>query len=218
MASLAGNTIITAPQLIVNGALSPGTNGVGAMTNSGTTTLGAGGRYLWDIQDGLGNPGTAWDLLQSGGVLDIQATSGNPFTIVVQSVEDVLQGLPDFDNNVSYNWVIALGAGVANFAPSKFAVNSSAFADDLAGGYFYVSSSGSSLNLSFTNNHPPVASDVLYYRSAGSTLQIPISALTAHWSDPDGDPVVFSGVQANSANGNNNVSSDGYLYLLHQFK
>src|SRR6185369_17678070 len=44
-------------------------------------------------------------------------------------------------------------------------------------------------------------------------LQIPIAALSGHWSDPDGDPVQFGGVSTNSANGVNNVATDGtYIY------
>jgi hypothetical protein len=40
-------------------------------------------------------------------------------------------------------------------------------------------------------------------------LQIPLATLAAQWSDPDGDPVQFAGVNPDSANGTNNVSSDG---------
>src|SRR6267142_6555313 len=44
-------------------------------------------------------------------------------------------------------------------------------------------------------------------------LSIPISSLDSRWSDADGDPVQFVGANTNSANGLNNVSSDGaYVY------
>ncbi len=210
---LAGNTFITTPQLLVNGAVSPGTNSVGVMTNSGTITFGAGGRYGLDIADAVGSPGVTWDLLGAGGSLDVQATSPSPFTIQVQSVENPVQGLPDFDNNAAYTWVIATAnGGVSGFAPSKFTVDNTAFADDLAGGYFFVSASGASLNLNFTNNHPPVVSDAIYRYAPGSMLQIPIASLAPHWSDPDGDPVSFVGVQTSSGNGAN-VSADAlYIY------
>jgi hypothetical protein len=210
----AGNTVVTAPQLIVNGIISPGLGGVGALTNNGAATLGAGGRCAWAIQDAVGGPATAWSYLQVSGGLDIQATSDNPFVIQVQSLEDPLQGLPDFDNTTAYNWVFASASGgVTGFGQSKFSVEDDQFADDLAGGYFFVTTNASSLALVFTNNHPPVASDAGYYCSPGTVLPIPIAALASHWSDPDGDPVQLAGVNSSSANGTNNVGFDGtYLY------
>ena len=40
-------------------------------------------------------------------------------------------------------------------------------------------------------------------------MAIAIASLTNHWSDPDGDPVTLFLVNANSANGVNNVGTDG---------
>jgi hypothetical protein len=211
---VAGNTVITAPKLTINGKISPGPSDVGTLVSSGPVTFGAGGRYAWDISDALGSPGAAWDLLQSSGGFDVQATAANPFVIQLRSIENQLQGLPDFDNNNAYSWTIASGnGGVTNFAASKFAVDNIGFVDDLAGGYFFVSASGGSLNVVFTNNHPPVASDAIYYYTPGTTLKIPIAALASQWTDPDTDSVAFANVNSSSANGFNNVSSDAnYIY------
>jgi len=78
---------------------------------------------------------------------------------------------------------------------------------------FFVATSGNSLTVNFANNHPPTATDASYYLSPGSVLRIPIAALAPHWSDADGDPVQFAGVTSASANGTNNVSTDGaYIY------
>lgn len=211
---LSGNTSITSQKLIVNGTISPGGTSVGVLSNTGPITFGPGGHYLWAIQDALGSPGISWDFLQTGGGFDVQATSVNPFVIQLQSLEDPVQGLPHFDNTMSFSWPIATGVGnVTNFASSKFSVLDGGVPDDLAGGYFFVSAGGNSLNLIFTNNHPPVASDASYYYASGTVLKIPIAALALHWSDPDGDPVVFSSVQPSSAQGANNVSADAtYIY------
>ncbi|HEY2083295.1 MAG TPA: hypothetical protein VGI88_10960, partial [Verrucomicrobiae bacterium] len=211
---VAGNAVITSPRLVLNGAIAPGTNGVGSITNSGPITFGAGGRYVWDIQDGGGAPGTASDFIASGAGLDLQASAANPFVVQVQTFGEVDPGnLPNFGNTSSYSWVIASGNGITNFSASEFTVDSGQFADDLAGGYFFVGTNGNSLTLNFANNHPPSASDASYYLPADGVLQIPIAALASHWSDPDEDPVQFAGVTGASANGTNNVSTDGtYIY------
>ncbi len=209
---LAGNTVVTAPRLVVNGIISPDLDRVGGLTNGGAATLGAGGRYAWAIQDAIGGTGAAWDFLQVGGSLDIQATSGNPFVLQVQSLEDPILGLPDFDNATPYAWPIASAAGgVTGFDQAKFAVDDELFVDDLAGGYFFATTdpTASGLVLAFTNNHPPVASDAGYYCSPATVLRIPIASLALHWSDPDGDPVQLVGVNGSSTGGTNNVAFDG---------
>jgi hypothetical protein len=211
---IAGNVVITSPRLILNGAIAPGTNGVGTVTNSGPITFGAGGRYIWDIQDGVGAPGTGSDFIASGAGLDLQASAANPFVIQVQTFGEVEPGnLPNFENTSPYSWVIASATGITNFSASEFSVDSGEFADDLAGGYFFVGTNGNSLTMNFANNHSPAASDVSFYLPPGGVLQIPIATLASHWSDPDGDPVQFAGVSSASVNGTNNVSSDGtYIY------
>jgi hypothetical protein len=212
--TLAGNTLIIAPGLVVNGTISPGVNGVGAITNSGITTMGAGGNFDVALVDALGAPGTGWDFLQSGGSLNVQATNTNPFTIQLESFGTSGPGVAtNFSFNTNYDWVIATAdGGLVNFSSDKFSVNNSQFQNDLAGGYFYVRSNGNSLVLSFTNNHPPVAGIVTVYRTGG-TMAIPVSTLATHWSDPDGDPVTLAGVNSSSTNGAGNVSTDGsFIY------
>src|SRR5208282_3809041 len=92
-----------------------------------------------------------------------------------------------------------------------FAVDTTFFQNDLAGGYFYVRTNGNSLVLSFTNNHPPSAATATFYRT-GSVTAIPVASLTNFWSDPDGDPVVLAGVNPSSTNGGS-VGTDGiFIY------
>ena len=38
---------------------------------------------------------------------------------------------------------------------------------------------------------------------------IPLASVAAHWSDPDGDPVMLASINASSSGGANNVSTDG---------
>jgi hypothetical protein len=207
---IAGNTFITAPALIINGTISPGGGGVGAITNGGSATLGAGGSYAVGVQDTHAGPGEGWDFFQNAGLLNMQAASTNPFTIKLLSLASNQVGaVSNFTYGTNYDWVIATaGGGITNFSSNSFAVDDSLFQNDLAGGYFYIRTNSASLILSFANNLPPVAATVTLYRS-GHTMTIPIASLAAGWSDPDGDPVTLFLVNANSANGLNNVGTDG---------
>ncbi len=189
--TLAGDTAITAPGMVVNGVISPSVGNMpGSMTNSGTATFGTNGNFVVTVVNAYGAPASGWSFLQNAGQLNFQATSMNPFTINPVSFDPNNSGMvTNFNNNTNYNWTIATAAGgIANFNPTNIIVNDSLFANDLEGGYFYVRTNANSLLLAFTNTLPPVAQTVTVYRT-GSTLVIPIATLTNGWSDPDGDPV-----------------------------
>ena len=211
--TLAGNTSVTAPGLTVNGTISPGANGVGAITNSATTVLGPGGSFVVSVQNAAGLPVTGWDFLQSGGRLDVEAVGTNPFTIDLQSFADSqLDDVTNFSADATYDWTIASAAsGITNFAPAKLAIDTSLFGNDLEGGYFYLHTNAASLILSFTNNHPPVAGISRLYESPGG-LAIPISSLADTWSDPDGDPVALSDVSDLSSNGVSVTFDSHFIY------
>ena len=76
-----------------------------------------------------------------------------------------------------------------SFAADKFAVDSTGFTNDLAGGYFFIESG--SLKVAFTNNHTPVATAANYYYAKGveiKNLVIPIAGfLAANTADADND-------------------------------
>ncbi len=200
--TLAGNTFITAPGLGVNGTIAPGVNGVGAITNSSNLTFGAGAVYAATVQDALGAPGTGWDFLQTAGQLSVSAGAGNSSTLQVRSFDPNGSGtVTNFNRNTNYDWTMAAaGGGIVNFSTSSFWVDTSRFQNDLAGGYFYIRTNLGGLVLSFTNNHPPVAGTNWVYATP-TGVAIPISTLAAGWSDPDGDPVILSEVDATSSNG-----------------
>lgn len=211
--TLAGNTLVTAPGLDVNGSIEPGVNGgVGTITTSGSVSLGSGGNFVVVVENVNGPPGTGWDFLEDGGQLNVLAAGTNPFVINPQSYDPDNSGLvTNFDNNTNYDWPIATAAGgITNFSANKFAVDSSLFGNDLAGGYFYVRSNLDSLILSFTNNHPPAAATATFYRP-GPILLIPIATLATNWSDPDGDPVILDSL--NSSTNGAALATDGtYIY------
>jgi hypothetical protein len=149
--TIAGNSVISAPSLVVNGTISPGNSGGGAggITNSGSITLGAGGHYEVTVSDAVAGPVLGWSFLQSGGGISVLSTPANPFII------DVGTGGNPADNFNSTNnddWVIATGGSFTGFATNEFVINSSQFQNPLGNGSFYLHTNGNSLVLSFTNN------------------------------------------------------------------
>jgi len=199
--TLAGNTTVTTPNLIVGGTISPGASGIGQITATANTTFGANGNFVVAVQNASGAPITGWDFLQVSGQLNIQATGSNPFTIHLQSFANgQIDDMTNFSADANYDWTIATAGNITNFDPAKFAIDTSFFENDLEGGYFYVHTNNNSLVLSFTNNRPPVAVNYILYQTPKG-VAIPLSNLASNWSDPDGDPVVLSDVDDTSTNG-----------------
>ena len=161
-----GNLIVTAPSLLLNGGVAPGGDGTGLITNNGAAVFGAGGRYLFDMADAVGQPGTNWDFIFISGGLNIQASSTNPFVVKLRSIDgslnDAVPGAADFGSGSSQSWLIATASGgITNFSADKFVVDAGAFANDLAGGKFFVQTNGNSLLLAFESlPSPPVIGNV----------------------------------------------------------
>jgi len=166
--TLAGNTSITSPNLIINGTLSPGVDGIGAITNTGAAVFGAGGSFSVTVQNANGAPVSGWDYLQENGALNVQATNNNPFTIQLESFDPNGSGsVTNFNSLTNYDWTIATASGgISNFSADKFTVDSSQFQNNLNGGYFYVRTNSNSLFLSFTN--PPSAPVTVNIAAAGA--------------------------------------------------
>jgi autotransporter-associated beta strand protein len=167
--TLAGDgTVLGALTVGGTARLSPGVS-VGTLTTTGSVTFGELGNYNWQIFNAAGTAGgTGWDLLTSSGVLDIQATSVNPFAINLWSLSGTNPTIDgnaaNFNPNQNYTWRIATAAGgIANFSADKFVINSGStslgtggFSNSLAGGTFSIATSGNDLNLVFTSAAPPL--------------------------------------------------------------
>lgn len=152
--TLAGNgTFGSNPTIGSNVTLSPG-NSIGTLNFSNGLTLAAGGTYDLEVQLANGSPGTGYDLLNiSGGLLDITATSGSPFTLRLISLNGLgsLGNVSDFSSASPYSWTIATSSfGITGFAANKFVVTTANFTNSLGGGSFSVSQSGNNLLLNFT--------------------------------------------------------------------
>jgi len=180
-----------------NGGTADG--GVDAVTNVFTITEQELTNYWYpdsnltvNVFDAAGGPGTGYSQTNYSGVMSVLATSTNPFTIDLTSFNGGSPGpAANFDSTSNYTWTIATTTrGVIGFETNKIIVDTSAFTNDLAGGYFTVvlSEDSNSVNLIYVGNHPPVANPVALGRAWGTSLKISISNLLANYtSDPDGD-------------------------------
>lgn len=218
--TLSGNGTVSG-SVAVNGTLAPGES-IGTL-NTGAQIWNGGGTLEWEVANVTGAAGTDWDSLNITGGIDVQATVGNQFTIVV---------LPDgeiagFDPDVATTWPIAtLTGAIENFDAGKIAVNDSAVTTDLAGGVFVPQPGSGVLNLVYSPNPGPVASPRNISRPKGISVKIAIADLLAEsTSHADGSPRELVSVGA-AANGTvttdsafiyytpNNDDNDSFTYTV----
>jgi uncharacterized repeat protein (TIGR01451 family) len=198
--------------------------GVNAVTNTFTVTVNAQ-VTIWgpdesltrNVSDATGAPGTGYDRMQITGKLDIQATSTHPFTIQLASLNNGSPGFAtNFDYDTSFTWTIATTTrGVDNFDPAKFAFDTTAFTNDLAGGTFSaaLSPDGNSVYVIFTPNHAPTASPIGYSRAHSTFLRLAVpNILTNYTADIDGDARTLLFVGA-STNGSYVGTNNGYIVV-----
>jgi len=95
-------------------------------------TWGEEGRYRWEINDAEGRAGgifgNGWDLVNVKGILDVQATSAQPFVIEVVSLGN--DGGSGQVANLAlgeHRWLIAQAQELIGFDPSKFTIDTSEF-------------------------------------------------------------------------------------------
>ncbi|MGC3970143.1 MAG: PEP-CTERM sorting domain-containing protein [Pirellulales bacterium] len=173
---LTGSGNIGGVELAAGGMISPG-SGVGTMTAATTAgnTFAGGGFFEFQFRNAdidpltagtQGSAGTDWDFLNlAGGALEIAATSGDRFTIYVDSWlgDGSGHGLADnFDPMADYSWKFLEANGGITFTGGSsdvFAVDAERFAAGVfgtanpytivAGRGFYVTSLDNSLYLNY---------------------------------------------------------------------
>jgi hypothetical protein len=138
-------------------AISPGSDGifstyVDTLSFGTPLAFGAGGQYLFDVQDASGAAGVGYDTINVTGLLTI---SGAPFTIMVRSITPggfgSLGPAATFNPAMSYTWTLVnASGGISMFNAADFSINTSSFQNSLAGGNFMVGESGNMLTLNFT--------------------------------------------------------------------
>lgn len=154
-------TIGGATTLESGGTISPG-NSPGQLTLGASVTWLAGGNYNWQILSAIGTAGTAWDLLDIHGNLNLTAlSSANPFNLnlwsLASSGPDLNGDVPDFNSTQGHSWMIASAAGgISGFNADKFNIQVTAangtggFSNGLSGGEFTLVQQGNLLNLVFS--------------------------------------------------------------------
>ena len=120
------------------GAIAPGTAGTVGQLNGSSASFGTGGNYLFDIA------GATNDLLLLSGSLTAAATAADPFTITVSGT--------GFNDATAASYILVDGATtVVGFDPTKFALDTSAFASGATGTFSLALADGdTNLVLNFT--------------------------------------------------------------------
>ncbi len=131
------------------GTLAPGAS-IGTLYADGDVILGAGAAYEWEVNNLDGTAGIDWDLLDINGCsLTVSATSGDPFGIKVISLDSL--GDPGaaggtLEAGDSFE-IVAEAAAIAGFSTEAFAIDTTAFANPMAGLEFVVAARTGSLYL-----------------------------------------------------------------------
>ncbi len=148
--TLGGDGRAAAIDLLRGGTLAPGES-VGTLIADGEVTLGAGAAYEWEVNDLDGTTaGADWDLLHiSGFDLIVSATSGDPFSIKVISLDSL--GDPGtaggtLEEGDSFE-IVAYAARIVGFSADAFDIDTTAFENAMAGLGFVVAERTGSLYL-----------------------------------------------------------------------
>jgi len=170
--TLGGSGTLATNILVGGGSThSPG-NSPGTQSLAGATWA-TGGNYLWEINDvnaGIGlDPG--WDWINITNQLNITATGGGQFNILITSLNlaDAAGPVHDFNDLQEYSWVIAsAGGGINGFNAEDFHLDTAGFVNSFQGA-FYLTLSGNDLRLNYTSVPEPT-SVTLVALAAGAML------------------------------------------------
>jgi hypothetical protein len=171
--SLGGSGAFAGTRTIAAGAtITPGESpGTQTVANEIWAT---GGNYLWEINDvdgGIGvDPG--WDWLNVTSQLNITATGGGKFNILLTSLtlSNGTGFVHDFNQFSNYSWTIAsAGGGVTGFNSSAFNLNTSAFQNSF-GGTFGIALVGNDLALTYSASAVPEPGSFLLVGAAAAGM------------------------------------------------
>ncbi len=176
-----GGTLVNHGQLINNGTLVATVNGSGVLSGSGsfagpvvvgsgamlapgnspgTTTFAdlsfaSGGFFELEIANAAGVAGSEWDLASVSGLLSIAASSADPYTILLKSLDasfaaGALAGF-DAENTWSWKFVSAAILDPTSIAADAFLIDATEFVawNDVADGSFSVVAATDGLYVSF---------------------------------------------------------------------
>jgi len=178
--------------------LSPG-NSPGSQSFTQGLTFAQGGQYTWEINNWAGAAGTGYDqLVVSGSALNITATSGSTFKILVTSLtgSNTAGAVPGFVGTTGTSFTIATSSpAMTGFDKSKFTIDSTTAFGNVntlpTNAGFWLSTNGGSTSLilnyapSATYNLSAAASATAIRVGGTSTITATVTSSTAALTNPD---------------------------------
>jgi fibronectin-binding autotransporter adhesin len=191
-------SISTAVTVGSSAILSPG-NSPGSQSFSQGLTFGQGGQYTWEINTWAGAAGIGYDQLAvSGSALNITATSGSTFKILVTSLtgSNTAGAVPGFVGTTGTAFTIATSSpAMTGFDKSKFTIDSTTAFGNVntlpTNAGFWLSTNGGSTSLilnyapSATYNLSAAATATAIRVGGTSTITATVTSSTAALTNPD---------------------------------
>lgn len=180
-------------------------------------TWAPGATNYWEINKADATEGTdpGWNSIHDTGTLTINATSGNKFHLKLYSgtLGGLLGPVANLNPATSYVWpIVRANTAISGFDANAIDIDASAFVNDLKGGHFSLEQVGTTINLLFTANPPPIASPVVLYRGSLSAYRLQTSALMTNITDANGTPEFQGYLPPQSAiAGTLNLSAPGWV-------
>jgi len=162
-----------------------------------------------------------------GSTVGVVSSSPNPalpaqpvvFTFSVSAVlpaSGTPTGLAQFRIDGTPAGIASLNSGVACYTNSTLSHGSHAVVAEYAGDSNFTGSTNALSSAQFMNTAPIAGADVIQ-RDPTDGTQVFISTLLSNDTDPDADPITFTGVAASSANGGTVLSNNGSVFYYPPF-
>ena len=222
--TLAGNGTVKGTNLVLNGSIMPGNDGIGTLSCSGALTVNGGSSLNWGIDDAAGTEGAdpGWGLVNVASNLSFSASPANPFVINVATFTPL--GAPgpaaNFDPSAGYTWRLIKGAlPVSGFDPTALLLNTNGFANSTANGsgfgVFALNQDANDLLLTFTGFPAITAQPASAAANPGDSVTLAATAtggfLTYQWFK---NGVELAGFNGPSITLNNIQLADAASYYL----
>ncbi|NOS70945.1 MAG: LEPR-XLL domain-containing protein [Verrucomicrobia bacterium] len=172
--TLSGSGVING-DVVVTGTISPG-NSPGLLQTGSQTWLAASFPYDWEINDVAGGEGNnpGWDFQKINGSLTMVATTANPATIRVKSLQlnNAPGNVTNFNSATAYTWrILSTTSGIIGFNRSVVTLNAANFTNSLGSGALVldVSADGRDLLVRFVPTLPNLAIGQPVWTSQGPT-------------------------------------------------
>lgn len=157
VAALNGSGVVNGPVTVGSVAIIAPGNSPGTL-NVGSTRFLDNSIFELEMRDAAGTVGVDTDLLNVTGSLLNEATRDEPLTVQVVSLnaDDTAGSAANFNSQEAGRWVVAQTTEtISGFSLGRYQIESTAFANDLGEGSFFLSSEEDALVLNFWPDLPP---------------------------------------------------------------